>query len=61
MAARGEREETTAGRVVVVAPEHRGGGLSSPERVTPVRLIPSADGEVVDRAWEAKPRSSVLI
>jgi hypothetical protein len=58
---RGEREETVAGWVVIVAPEHRGGGSSSAERVTPMRLIPSVDGEVVDVAWEAKPRSSMVI
>ena len=55
------RGETSVGRVPIPVPGNNVGGSSSLEQVTPVRLSPGAGGEVVDGAWETKPRPSVVI
>jgi len=55
------RGETSVERVPIPVPGNNVGGSSSLEQVTPVRLSPDAGGEVVDGAWETKPRPSVVI
>ena len=55
------RGETAVGRVAIQAPGNRGGGSDLPEWVTLARLSPGAGGEVMDGAWETKPRPSVVI